>query len=292
VKAESRSELGEFLRSRRAKIQPEDVGLRTVGRRRVPGLRRDELAQLAGVSVEYYVRLEQGRGPNVSDAVLDALAGVLRLTETERDHLSSLARPKKAPARANGSSQLRPGLRLLLDAMESTPAFVLGRRMDVLAWNRLADAISGWTVGPGGRPNTARHLFLDPSARDYYPDWERVAEETVAYLRLDAGRHPRDPKLAALVGELSIADETFRRLWAAHEVKEKTFGHKLINHPLVGELELSYETLALPGDPDQLLVTYLAEPGSTTAERLALLASWTAEPPAETMPISETDQIS
>jgi len=246
----------------------------------VPGLRRDELASLAGVSVEYYVRLEQGRAPNVSDSVLDALANVLGLDDTERDHLRNLARPVR-PARASAPTpRLREGVRLLLDSL-TTPAFVLGRRMDVAGWNRLADAISGWSVTPGGVRNVARHLFLDPTARDFYPRWDKVAEETVAYLRLDAGRHPKDPKLAALVGELSIADETFRSLWAAHDVKEKTFGRKLINHPLVGELDLHYETMALPGDPDLLLVTYLAEAGSTTADRLTLLASWTADSPTK-----------
>jgi transcriptional regulator with XRE-family HTH domain len=267
-------EIGEFLRTRRARIQPEDVGVRATGRRRVPGLRRDELAALAGVSVEYYVRLEQGRAPNVSDAVLDALATALRLDDTERDHLRNLVRPVKA--RAAPRPRLRDGVQLLLDSMSTTPAFVLGRRMDVVGWNPLAEAVSGWSAKPASARNAARHLFLDPTARDFYPEWDTVAEETVAYLRLDAGRHPEDPKLAALVGELSIADETFRALWAAHDVKEKTFGRKLINHPLVGELELRYETLALPGDPDQLVVTYLAEAGSTTAERLGLLASWTA----------------
>jgi transcriptional regulator with XRE-family HTH domain len=275
------AELGEFLRSRRARIQPTEVGVRTGGRRRVPGLRRDEVAQLAGVSVEYYVRLEQGRAPNVSDSVLDALAGVLRLDETERDHLRNLARPITVRTNPARPARLRDGLRLLLDSLESVPAFVLGRRMDVVAWNRLADALSGWSAMPPSGHNAARHLFLDPAAREFYPEWDTVAEETVAYLRLDAGRHPKDRKLAALVGELSIADETFRALWAAHDVKEKTFGRKLINHPLVGELELRYETLALPGDPDQRLVTYLADTGSATAQRLALLASWTADAPAE-----------
>jgi transcriptional regulator with XRE-family HTH domain len=274
------TELGDFLRTRRARIQPAEVGMRSTGRRRVPGLRRDELASLAGVSVEYYVRLEQGRAPNVSDSVLDALATVLALDETERDHLRDLARPIRKPARAPRQPKLREGVRLLLDSMTTTPAFVLGRRMDVVGWNSLADAIGGWST----TRNTARHLFLDPKARDFYPEWDRVAEETVAYLRLDAGRHPKDPKLAALVGELSIADETFRRLWAAHDVKEKTFGRKLINHPIVGELDLRYETLALPGDPDLLLVTYLAETGSPTADRLALLASWTADAPTVTAP--------
>jgi transcriptional regulator with XRE-family HTH domain len=268
------SDLGDFLRTRRARIQPSDVGMRVVGRRRVPGLRRDELASLAGVSVEYYVRLEQGRAPNVSDSVLDALAGVLGLDDTERDHLRNLARPVRQ-ARAS-CPRLREGVRLLLESMSATPAFVLGRRMDVVGWNRLADAISGWSTADAGLLNVARHLFLDPTAREFYPRWDNVAEETVAHLRLDAGRHPNDPELARLVTELSTADETFRTLWSTHTVKAKTFGSKVINHPVVGELDLRYETLALPGDPDLTLVTYLGEPDSPTADRLTLLASWTA----------------
>ncbi|MFF7634134.1 helix-turn-helix transcriptional regulator [Kitasatospora sp. NPDC008050] len=273
--------LGEFLRSRRARIRPEDVGLRSYGHRRVPGLRREEVAQLAGVSVDYYIRLEQGRGQSVSDAVLDAVARVLELGEVEHEHLRALARPPRpgdrraAPAR--GSRQVRPGLRRLLDMMTDVPAFVLGRRLDVLAWNALADAVAGYSTLT--QRNVARQVFLDPSARECYPQWEAVAAETVSYLRLDAGRHPDDPKLSALVGELSVRSPEFGRLWADHQVKEKTWGTKLVRHPLVGELELGYETLSLPGDPDQMLVGYTAQAGSPTAQRLALLASWSAAEP-------------
>ncbi|GLZ35805.1 DNA-binding protein [Lentzea sp. NBRC 105346] len=262
--------IGEFLRARRARIQPEDVGLPAGARRRVPGLRREELAQLAGVSVDYYVRLEQGRSPAVSDAVLDAIANVLRLDETERHHLRNLIRPSKTRRR---TQKVRPGIQRMLEMMNDVPAFVLGRRMDVLAMNPLAKAIRGfddrWT-------NAARQMFLDPAAKDYYPDWPTVAAETVAFLRLDAGRHPDDPELASLVGELSMKSEVFRNLWAQHAVKEKTHGIKRINHPVVGELELHYETLALPGDPDQMLAVYTAEKGSPSAERLRLLGSWEA----------------
>ena len=272
-------ELGEFLRTRRARVRPDQVGLPEHGRRRVPGLRRDELARLAGVSVEYYVRLEQGRGPNVSDAVLDALAVALRLDPTEHAHLRDLARPaRRGPAPVRRAELVRPGLRLLLDSMADVPAFVLGARMDVLAWNDLGDAVGGFAALPPEHRNAARQVFLDPAAREYYPQWPVVAAETVAYLRLSAGRRAADPKLAALVGELSLADPVFRELWAAHEVQEKTHGRKLVDHPVVGRLDLRYETLALPGDPDQVLVAYLAEPGSATAERLALLASWAAGP--------------
>ncbi|WP_030240856.1 helix-turn-helix transcriptional regulator [Streptomyces sp. NRRL S-350] len=291
--------LGDFLRSRRARILPEDVGLPSYGRRRVQGLRREEVAQLAGVSVDYYVRLEQGRGGSASDAVLDAVARVLRLDEVEAAHLRSLARPPKEPAgtgaqgrgRGRGGQQVRPGTRLLLDLMAGVPAFVLGRRMDVLAWNELGDAVSGFSVHaaavPGSPPNQARHAFLDPAAREYYRQWDAVAAETVSYLRRDAGLHPEDPALGALVGELSLRSEDFRRLWADHLVREKTHGVKLVRHPLVGDLDFGYETLGVNGSPDQLLVVYTAPVGSPTAQKLALLGSWTA-PGA----VSEASEVS
>ncbi|WP_031512855.1 helix-turn-helix transcriptional regulator [Streptomyces sp. NRRL F-5123] len=270
--------LGEFLQSRRAAIQPEDVGLPPYGRRRVPGLRREEVAQLAGVSVDYYIRLEQGRGKNVSDAVLDAVARVLRLDATEHAHLLALARPGRGPAPAAvHSGGVRPGVQLLLDRMADCPAMVLGHRMDVLAWNALGDALHGFAAEPLRR-NMPRLVFLDPQAPELYPEWPAVAAETVSYLRLGAGRHPEDAALTALVGELSLKSEAFRRLWADHLVREKTYGVKRINHPVAGELRLSYETLALPGEPDQTLVAYTAPPGSPTADRLALLASWAAPP--------------
>ncbi|MFF7990389.1 helix-turn-helix transcriptional regulator [Kitasatospora xanthocidica] len=281
--------LGDFLRSRRARILPEEVGLPSHGRRRVRGLRREEVAQLAGVSVDYYVRLEQGRGDSASDAVLDAVARVLRLDAVEAAHLRSLVRPSRAPAagtsaRGRARQQVRPGTRLLLDLMTGVPAFVLGRRMDVLAWNALGDAVNGFSTrrdgggagGPDGPPNQARHAFLDPAARDHYRQWDAVAAETVSYLRRDAGLHPEDPALSTLVGELSVRSEEFRRLWADHCVREKTHGVKLVRHPLVGDLDFGYETLGVNGSPDQLLVVYTAPVGSPTAQKLALLASWTA----------------
>ncbi|MFI9328301.1 helix-turn-helix domain-containing protein [Kitasatospora sp. NPDC052868] len=268
--------VGDFLRSRRARIQPEEVGLPVHGRRRVQGLRREEVAQLAGVSVDYYIRLEQGRGSSASDAVLDAVARVLRLDEVEAAHLRALARPPRAAAPARGHQAVREGTRLLLDLMPGVPAFVLGRRMDVLAWNALGDAVNGFSALPPGQCNAARTAFLDPAARDFYPQWEAVAVETVAYLRLDAGRYPEDSRLSALIGELAVRSEEFRRLWADQQVRQKTHGGKLIHHPVVGELDFGYETLAVNGSPDQLLVAYTAPPGSATAQRLALLASWSA----------------
>lgn len=272
-------EIGEFLRTRRARIQPADAGLPDTGRRRVPGLRREELAQLAGVSVDYYVRLEQGRTPSVSDAVLDAIARVLLLDATEREHLRRLARASLARPPANGRRQrVRPGPQRLLDLMVDIPAFVLGRRMDILAWNRLADVLHGFAGRPAEQLNVARLTFLEPVAVDFYPEWDAVAQETVAYLRLDAGRHPDDPRLAALIADLSLGNETFRRLWNQHPVREKTHGDKRINHPVAGALEFRYETLALPGDPDQLIVAYTVEPASPTAERLRLLHEVLLEP--------------
>jgi transcriptional regulator with XRE-family HTH domain len=271
--------LGEFLRSRRARIRPEDVGLPSYGRRRVPGLRREEVAQLAGVSADYYVRLEQGRGSSVSDAVLDAVARVLGMDEVEREHLRLLARPPHGTARPigpGGPAALRPSVRLMLDRMADVPAFVMGRRMDVLAWNALADAVNGFSAMLPEHRNQAWQVFLNPVARERYPQWPVVAEETVAYLRLDAGQHPDDRALAALVDELAERSEEFSRLWAVHQVREKSWGRKLLQHPLVGELDFGYETLALSGGVEQHLVVYLAEPDGPTAQRLALLASWAA----------------
>jgi transcriptional regulator with XRE-family HTH domain len=274
-----REELSEFLKSRRARVQPEDLGLKVFGgRRRVPGLRREELAQAAGVSADYYVRLEQGRTENVSQEILDAVADVLSLTTDERIHLALLAKPgrRRAPRRTT-TQRLRPSLQRLLDSMPDVPAFVLGRRMDVIGWNRLAAAlIADFDAMDDKERNIPRLVFLDPATRDFYPEWEGVAEETVGYLRMYAGRYPDDPELAELVGELSIHSDDFRTFWARHEVKDKTFGAKMQHHSVVGDITVQYETLQPPGDPDQLLVTYTVEPGSTSEQNLRLLASWTA----------------
>ncbi|GGS60550.1 MULTISPECIES: helix-turn-helix transcriptional regulator [Streptomyces] len=276
-----RAELSEFLRTRRARLQPQDVGLPEFGRaRRVPGLRREELAQLAGVSVAYYTRLEQGNGRNVSAEVLDAIARALRLTDAEHAHLNHLARParhkkKRRPAKVQ---RVRTGLLYLLDSMEGIPAYVAGARSDILAWNPMAAAVFGdWAALPAAERNWARLVFLSPAYRDLFLNWDSKASDMVSYLRLYAGCHPDDPQLSALVGELSLKSEEFRRLWATHNVKEKGHGIKLIRHPLVGDLTLSYETLNLPDDEDQQLVTYHAEPGSESAQALRLLASWGAD---------------
>ncbi|PKV87503.1 helix-turn-helix domain-containing protein [Streptomyces sp. TLI_146] len=280
---DQRAELSEFLRSRRARLKPGDVGLPDFGRhRRVPGLRREELAQLAGVSVAYYTRLEQGNGQNVSAEVLDAIARALRLTDAEQQHLTHLAKPtatKKKKAGGGRQAAVRPQLHHLIDSMEAVPAYILGRRLDLLAWNRMAAALIGDFVDlPAEERNFARHIFLDPTARERYLEWEDKAVEVVGVLRLCAGCYPDDPLLTALVGELSVKSDEFRTLWAAHTVRQKGHGTKRLHHPLVGELTLSYETLKLPEEHDLSLVTYYAEPGSPSADSLRLLASWAAAP--------------
>ncbi|MEU2550447.1 helix-turn-helix domain-containing protein [Streptomyces sp. NPDC014684] len=271
------AELSEFLRSRRARLQPEDVGLPDFGRRRrVPGLRREELAQLAGVSVAYYTRLEQGNGRNVSAEVLDSIARALRLTDAEHAHLTHLAKPtahKKKPAARQ--QQVRAALRQLLDSMEGVPAYVVGRRSEILAWNRMAAAVFGdWAELAPAERNWARMVFLRPDYRDLFIDWEQKAIDIVCALRMDAGCYPDDPRLSALVGELSVKSAEFRRLWATHDVKEKGYGVKRLLHPLVGELALNFETFRLADDGDQALITYHAEPDSPSAQSLRLLASW------------------
>ncbi|WIX76493.1 helix-turn-helix domain-containing protein [Amycolatopsis carbonis] len=278
-----RAELSEFLRSRRARLKPADVGLPEYGRRRrVPGLRREELAQLAGVSVAYYTRLEQGNGRNVSLEVLNAISTALDLSETEHAHLLHLAKPRQRDRPApRQRQQVRPVLQTMLDAIESVPAYVWGRRTDVLAWNKTASALFGdWTARAPQDRNWARIVFLDPAARSLYPDWRTKAADVVGQLRLDAGQHPNDPLLTELVGELSVKSEEFRTMWAAHDVKRKTHATMRLRHPLVGELTVYYETFTLPEDQDQALSVYHTEPGSKSEEALRLLASWGPDAPA------------
>ncbi|MEU1025801.1 helix-turn-helix transcriptional regulator [Streptomyces sp. NPDC005904] len=270
-----RTELATFLRSRRARLRPEDVGVRPFGgRRRVPGLRREELAQLAGVSVDYYVRLEQGRSQNVSDSVLDAVAGALRLDAAERAHLGHLTRAlRDAPTQNLAPQPVRAGIQVLLGALDEVPAYVLGRRLDILASNRLARLLFGdFDALPAERRNVAWLHFLDPDARERYPDWEQTARDTVAALRMDLGRYPCDDRLCGLLGELSVRSDDFNRLWAEHHVRENSHGPQRIRHPATGELPLLRETLRLPDEPDQTLVTYVAEPGSQAHTALSALA--------------------
>ncbi|MER5194999.1 helix-turn-helix domain-containing protein [Streptomyces sp. NPDC002755] len=274
-----RAELSEFLRTRRARLKPEDVGLPDFGRhRRVPGLRREELAQLAGVSVAYYTRLEQGNGRNVSAEVLGSIARALRLSDAEHAHLTHLAKPKHKKKQSAPPQQVRGPLRQLLDAMDSVPAYLIGRRTEILGWNRMAAAVFGdWAELPVAERNWARLVFLRPDYRDLFVDWEQKAIDIVCALRMDAGCYPDDPRLSALVGQLSVKSEDFRRLWATHDVKEKSHGVKLLRHPLVGELSLNFEGFRLAGDGEQTMVTYHADPGSASAEALRLLASWGAD---------------
>ncbi|MFF1453296.1 helix-turn-helix domain-containing protein [Streptomyces sp. NPDC058274] len=274
---DQRAELSEFLRTRRARLKPEDVGLPDFGRhRRVPGLRREELAQLAGVSVAYYTRLEQGNGRNVSAEVLDAIARALRLTDAEYAHLTHLAKPKQHKKKQSARpQQVRGALRQLLDTMDGIPAYITSSRSDVLVWNRMAAAVFGdWSELPPHERNWARMVFLKPEYRELFVEWEQKAIDIVCLLRMDAGCHPDDPQLSALVGELSVKSEDFRRLWATHDVKEKTYGVKRLRHPLVGDLALQFESFRLSDDSEQALITYHAEPGSASAEALRLLASW------------------
>jgi transcriptional regulator with XRE-family HTH domain len=273
-------ELRQFLRSRRGRVEPADVGLpEDAGPRRVPGLRREELARLAGVSVDYYVRLEQGRATNASEDVLDAVARALRLDDDERTHLFDLARPARPRhrPRAPQPQRVRPGIRVLLDGLE-TPAFLLGRRLDVLATNRMARALlCDFDARPPRERNHARWVFLDPAARELYVDWEAIARDNVAALRMDAGRHPDDPELSALVGELSVKSPEFAGWWAERDVARLNHGTKRYHHPIVGDLTVGYEALPLPDDPEQRLFLYSVQPGSASEDALRLLASWTLE---------------
>ncbi|MEU5696672.1 helix-turn-helix transcriptional regulator [Actinosynnema sp. NPDC020468] len=264
-------ELSEFLRSRRARLSPDDAGLGTYGaRRRVPGLRREELAQLAGISADYYVRLEQGRLDNVSDQVLDSVARALRLDVTEHDHLRSLARPRRrSVAPAAPEATVRDTQRWLLDSIAG-PAYILGPRTDVLAWNGLACALYGVELGALERPNMARLIFQDPAAREVWTPWEDKARDTVGGLRVLAGQYPEDTVLAALLAELAD-DPVFARLWTEHEVWTSPFGAKHFRHPVAGEFTLHYEAFGVPGHPDRTLITYSADPRSPAADALALL---------------------
>ena len=275
--AGKRTELAQFLQLRRARLRPEDVGIdaEAAGPRRVPGLRREELAHLSGVSVDYYVRLEQGRLVNASDQVLDAIARALGLDETEQAHLLDLAR--RGPPDSGTAiprQRVRPGTRLLLDGLTG-PAFLVGPRQEILATNRMARALlCDFDARPLRERNYTRWVFLDPANRSLFRDWERVARQAVAVLRQAAGRHPDDAELAALIGELSVKSPEFPRWWAAHEVEQLSHGTKRFRHPVVGEITVSFEALGLPDDPGQALFVYSVEPGSPSEANLRLLDSW------------------
>jgi transcriptional regulator with XRE-family HTH domain len=273
--AASRTDLGDFLRKCRADLTPEAAGLDDGGqvKRRVRGLRREEVAQLAGVSVDYYTRLEQGRHASPSEAVVDALARVFRLDAAARAHLSDLAHPVRRRAPQPRAQRVRPALQQMIASMTDHPALILGRRTDVLAANALARALfTDWSRLPPAERNYARWMFLDPAAADLFLDWRTVAAEVVGTLRLYAGRRPDDTRLNELVGELTIRSADFRTWWNGHQVHERTHGVKRMRHPAVGALTIRYEALALPGDEDQVLFVYHTDPGSSSHDNLRLLA--------------------
>lgn len=279
---DNRAEVREFLTSRRAQIEPKDVGLPAGTNRRVAGLRRSEVATLAGVSVEYYTKLERGAIRGASPEVLDAIAKALRLEDAERAHLFDLAHaadPVARPPRRRSSRSWTPhtSLQWTLDAVTVGPAFVRNGRMDLLAANALGRAfyMDAYDM-PGQVPNIARFTFLDRRAHDFYPDWDAFAEITVSILRTEAGRDPRNKELHDLVGELSTRNEEFRRLWGAHDVRHHGTGFKTFYHSVVGEMTLAYEGLDMESEPGLTLTIYTAEPGSPSAERMQLLASWAA----------------
>jgi transcriptional regulator with XRE-family HTH domain len=287
VGMDNRSEVREFLMSRRAKLTPEQVGLPAGPNRRVAGLRRTEVAVLAGVSVEYYAKLERGAIAGASASVLESVSTALQLDDTERAHLFDLARaadgiptsgrPRK---RITRQAATRPSLSWTLESITGGIAFVRNQYQDLLATNALGRAFYSPLIGDGGRtPNLARFQFLDPAAREFYPDWDRFAEMCVAIMRAEAGRNLHDRAMQDLVGELSTQSEIFRRLWGAHDVRTHGTGTKRFAHPVVGELTLAYEEFALTGEPGLVMLVYTAEPGSPSAERLALLASWAASHP-------------
>lgn len=271
-------ELGDFLRTRRASLTPQDAGITTWGTRRVPGLRREELAQLAGISVNYYTRLEQGQSANASDAIIEALARALNLDDAERAHLYALARPTPARRRRAARTETpTAGAVTLLTSMPDVPALLLGRRNDVLAWNPLGHALLAGHLDAsapersGTRPNLLRLLFLDPHTRELYRDWDDEAALAVASLRYVAAHHADDRLLAELIGELSINSPDFARLWARHDVRLCSSGTKRLHHPEVGDLDLHYEVLHLPDSHGQRLLTHTAAAGSAAADTLSLL---------------------
>lgn len=302
---ENRAEVREFLMTRRAKVTPQQAGLPEVGGRRVAGLRRSEVAMLAGMSVEYYAKLERGALAGASASVLNSLATALQLDDTEHRHLLDLARAadgiptSSRPRRRGGSTPapVRPTLQWMLDSLTGTVAFVRDQHQNLVAANPLgrafylpvlgdeeagagpaeaADGGARLTAGRARVPNLARFQFLDPASRDFYPEWERFAQMCVGSMRVEVGKDPHDTTMQDLVGELSTCSEDFRRLWAAHDVHTHGSGTKLFRHPVVGEVSVAYEELLLSAEPGRAMITYTAEPGSISEERLRLLATWAA----------------
>ena len=279
-----RAETAEFLRTRRDRITPEQVGIIGGGRRRVPGLRREEVAMLTGVSVEYYARMERGDLRGVSLEVLDALARTLKLNEAETDHLADLAKaagPKPPRARRSrpGQQAVTAELQRFLDAVTGAPMYVRDRRLDFVAANPLGRALySPMLDDPTNQGNTARFTFLSPASRTFFPDWDANADDLVATLRTYAGQNPLDKPLTDLIGELVCRSDAFRMRWSRHDVRHHRAGLKRIHHPAVGDLELSYQAMEFPANPDWYMFAFTAEPGTPSAERLALLGSLAATP--------------
>ncbi len=292
---DNRADVREFLMSRRAKLTPESAGLSAGTGRRVAGLRRSEVAMLADISVEYYAKLERGAIAGVSAGVLEAVARALQLDDTERAHLFDLARAAdgipvsgRPRRRATRSPAARPSLHWALEAFTEGIAVVRNAQSDVIAFNALGRAFYSPLIGDGGRtPNFARFQFLDPASRDFYPDWDRFAEMCVAMMRTEAGRDPHNRALQDLVGELSTQSDVFRRLWGAHDVRTHGAGTKRFQHPVIGELTLAYEEFAVTAEPGHVMLVYTAEPGSPSADRLRLLASWAADRSAPRQTIAE-----
>jgi transcriptional regulator with XRE-family HTH domain len=286
---DNRSEIRDFLVSRRNAITPQQARIPQVGRRRVPGLRRDELATLAGVSVEYYTRLEQGKAAGVSDDVIRALAKALQLNDVELDHLRALVRnlatrPMQRKSRKSPVT-VRPGVQTLVDSITDAAAVVRNGHLDILAANTLGRALYAVMFRrPGGPVNHARFIFLDSASHDFHANWEAAADESVAMLRQAAGRDPFDRNLTDLIGELSTRSEDFRYRWAAHNVHKLTTGLKRFHHNAVGDLELKYEQLSFDTDPELSLLVYFADPGTPSHDALLLLASWAAREAAAENP--------
>jgi transcriptional regulator with XRE-family HTH domain len=282
---DNRTEVRDFLTSRRARITPEQAGLPRFGtNRRVAGLRREEVALLADVSTDYYTRLERGNLTGVSESVLEALASALQLDESERTHLFDLARAANTGSRQRRTSPRqhpREGVRRILDSI-GAPAYVRNNRLDLLGVNRIGRALlSDLYAENSSRPNLARYMFLDARSRDFYVEWDTVAKDVVAALRIEAGRNPYDRGLSDLIGELSTRSEEFRTWWASHNVRLHRTSTKQMHHPVVGELELTGEALELPGDPGMTIITYTVDPLSASAEALTFLASWAEEETTE-----------
>ncbi|MFF7073409.1 helix-turn-helix transcriptional regulator [Streptomyces pseudovenezuelae] len=273
------TELGEFLKVCRAQLGPRTVGLPESGApRRVPGLRREEVARLAGISTHAYTRLEQGRAP-VPTTVIATLARVLHLDDAQRDHLFELAAAGAREPRRRPVQKVHPQLRRILDELSTTPALVIGRHLDILAWNPLAAALlTDFDKVPAKRRNYARLMFTDPAFRELCLDWRTNARTCVTQLRLEAARHPGDPGLAALVGELSVADADFRKWWAGRQMNGLRMGTKRVRHPIVGDLTLDWDSLTCTADPTQKLLIATAAPGAPSHDGLLFLASWTADP--------------